>query len=68
MTVYEKLAEIQHMACECGDTQVSLIGDLREDSPSAKFRIEMMQYYIDNAYALGLVMDSLPVELAKREI
>ena len=68
MTLYEKLAEIQHMACECADTQISLINDMREDSPSAKFRVETMQYYIDNAYALGLVMDNLPVGLVEREI
>ncbi len=68
MTVYEKLAEIQQTQCNCADTQISLIGDTREGSEAMVNRIRDMQYYIDNAYALGLVMDSMPVEIAEREI
>lgn len=66
MTFYEVLVQEQHFSCEVAIDEIAYLDEpLRERMHC--FR-QMMQEAIDRCYALGEVIDNLPVEIAEREI
>jgi hypothetical protein len=63
MTVYELMCKQQSTVCDMAETMCD--GLMRNDYRVAR---SIWQEDIDRAFALGLLIDAMPVELAEREI
>ena len=64
MTAYEHAVYQHHLTCQLASAWDR---DLNNNPTNSLFK-EMLAREIDRAYVLGLMIDSMPVELAEREI
>ena len=68
MTAYQIAIEMQSLFCSMAERSIEDLDAQELSRPTVAHYERMMRRDIDRAYVLGLMIDSMPVELAEREV